>query len=299
MGFTTEITEAGLWPTANSKSKHTGYQMIIGDSPDFKNFLLAENSTDKVSEVLQKEVELGRMREATHQEIPYLKLCKLGAIPKTDSSQIRLIDDHRTSGLNERCVSQVTCQFPTLSSVALCILLQQRAYPNEPMVYCETDVEGAFRHVPVNYKDSLCLANKIDEKYYVHTKLCFGARYSPLQWVRVFETVQKIHLVLLGKQTHGVIYVDDTGNPTTSNDGLFVLAGTILLDSVLGVKPSISKMRLSTDPRTLGFAWNLQGDYKTYVPEEKSKKFVALIDEVLRKHRVSKDDIEAVCGKMC
>eukprot|EP00921_Rhytidocystis_pertsovi_P013754 GHVQ01022340.1.p1 GENE.GHVQ01022340.1~~GHVQ01022340.1.p1 ORF type:complete len:137 (-),score=12.90 GHVQ01022340.1:471-881(-) len=135
--------------------------MIVGNTLGFKNFRSAAENTKKVSEVLlRKEVQLGRMREATEEEIPHLKLCRLGAIPKKDSDQVRLIDDHRTSGFNERCSSKETCQFPTLSSVALCILLHQHTHAQQPMLYCETDVEGAFRHVSVNYADSLCLYEK-------------------------------------------------------------------------------------------------------------------------------------------
>eukprot|EP00921_Rhytidocystis_pertsovi_P021093 GHVQ01033685.1.p1 GENE.GHVQ01033685.1~~GHVQ01033685.1.p1 ORF type:complete len:459 (-),score=21.37 GHVQ01033685.1:883-2259(-) len=195
LGFKQQVTPSCIWSDKVKLPKHTGFDLIPATEERFRNYQSAVQDEEKVIAVLQHEVEKGRMREATSEEIPYVHVCKLAAIPKKHGD-VRLIDDHRRSGFNERCKSLETCGLPNLKSVAFVLLLQnwiaRHVSTATSLAYCETDVVSAFRHVPVAYDDCLMLGNKISDKVLIHLRLCFGARFSPVQWIRTFSVVQRL-----------------------------------------------------------------------------------------------------------
>lgn len=87
---------------------------------------------------------------------------KLACVVKP-SGKLRLIDDLRRSGVNERLKCTETIALPGLMSAALMIhhMTAMLRNTSDDLVWIETDIAAAFRHVPVALEDRKYLLNEV------------------------------------------------------------------------------------------------------------------------------------------
>ncbi|KAF4702325.1 hypothetical protein FOZ62_018517, partial [Perkinsus olseni] len=99
IGIAEPIKGTGLWPADNGP-KHTGYGLSMSAASSWKNYRSCDPFTAEVKATLDAEVTKGHMKLCDRPP-PGCVLTKLACVVKP-SGAIRLIDDLRRSGVNER-----------------------------------------------------------------------------------------------------------------------------------------------------------------------------------------------------
>lgn len=189
IGYRRPIRATGLWPK-DKGPKHFGFGLSYEDGQVWRNYQSADNVADLVQATLDDEVDKGRM-----EKIPMAPdgavITKLACVPKPNG-KVRLIDDLRRSGVNEKIRCEETICLPGIASAAFLVQQQKRRSPNEELVWIETDIASAFRHIPVHVDDRKFLCNHVGQWYFQHLRLPFGLRSSPLLWCRYFGCVHRV-----------------------------------------------------------------------------------------------------------
>ncbi|KAF4723959.1 hypothetical protein FOZ62_009328, partial [Perkinsus olseni] len=251
VGYGRTIRATGLWPKDRGP-KHSGFGLSYEDGQVWKNYRSADDTADLVQATLDDEVAKGHMAK-----LPVAPegavITKLACVPKPNG-KVRLIDDLRRSGVNEKIHCEETICLPGLASAAFLVQQQKKRSPEEELVWIEADIASAFRHIPVHVDDQKLLLNHVGQWYFRHLRLPFGLRSSPLLWCRYFACVHRILKKLVPSDTDigsGMIYVDDLGWITTRRESLRMLLRILLVYRALGLDVAYDKLRITSTPHNL------------------------------------------------
>ena len=159
-----------------------------------------------------------------------------------------------------------------------------------------TDIEAAFRALPLNPAHSGLLAIEFEGFYYWELRAPFGWTLAPFSWCRLSSIIQR-YCALHGHNI--VVYVDDflglgqsEAASNTSQDFLIAL----LL--VLGLSEKRSKRaRASQVVKFIGFTLDFP-NLSVSIDKERSSQLVAEINLVLSRPRVSVASLRSLTGKL-
>ncbi|KAF4718432.1 hypothetical protein FOZ62_013682 [Perkinsus olseni] len=276
IGIDSPIPSTGLWPS-DKGPKHSGFGLCLSAATSWKNYASTELYRDQVQETLDREVAKGHMCRLLGCP-DFGVVTKLACIVKP-SGALRLIDDLRRSGVNERVLSEETVALPGLATAALLLQEMKQRVPQAELVWIEADIASAFRHLPVCVDDRKYLINCVNGCYYQHLRLPFGLRCSPLFWCRYFAAVHRLvkRLAPADPSTGaGMIYVDDVAWITTRESSVSMMVRILLVQATLGLSIAYEKLRITTRPHSLGYEWDVS-ESTVYLPVEKRTK---LMDEL-------------------
>ncbi|KAF4758904.1 hypothetical protein FOZ63_006460 [Perkinsus olseni] len=262
IGIEQPITATGLWPKDHGP-KHTGYGLSISAASSWRNYSSCDPFTQEVVATLQSEVLKGHMRVCSSPP-PGSVLTKLACVVKP-SGAIRLIDDLRRSGVNERVRCDETISLSGLSAAAYILSEMRRRIPRgEKLIWIESDISSAFRHIPVHVEDQKYLVNFVDAVHRVTKRLLSDD-------------------VDCGT---GMIYVDDVGWVTSLPRALEVMVSILLVEESLGLNIAYEKLHITYRPHNLGYVWNLE-DLTVTLPDDKRTKIMSDLSEVLASYSTS------------
>ncbi|KAF4652424.1 hypothetical protein FOL47_011088, partial [Perkinsus chesapeaki] len=251
IGYFQPIRATGLWPK-DKGPKHFGFGPSYEDGQVWKNYRSADDVADIVQKTLDDEVAKGhmeRMPAAPNGAV----ITKLACVPKSNG-KIRLIDDLRRSGINEKICCEETICLPGLASAAFLVQQQRKRCPDEDLVWIEADIASAFRHIPVCEEDQKLLLNHVGKCHLPSGTI--GTYACPL----VCGALLYYGVVISPAYTEsskGMIYVDDLGWITTKKESVRMLSRILLVYEALGLVVSYDKLRISSTPHNLGFEWDL------------------------------------------
>jgi len=313
------MEETGIWPSAAAKNKYGGYELHPSDRRSF-NYSSAMALESEVFDEISRQVKKGFMAEVTsehHLKSETIYICRMAAIQKRPTADngrrsLRLLDDHRRSGVNERLKCPETLCLPGIKSVAAALILAQTegrlpAVPGDQNLpnsgskevwWLETDASEAFRHIPIKDDHKRYLAVRCKGRLFVHERLCFGLKTAPYIWVRFMSCVEKVARRIVGYR-YSLIYIDDRGIPIVGGpqEAWATMLSVLLLDTIFGVNNSVEKICLSQSPKTLGFRLNTEtGVFR--VPEEKASSLRESLEGLRNLTEVTLEEIDCLTGKL-
>ncbi|KAF4727810.1 hypothetical protein FOZ63_011098, partial [Perkinsus olseni] len=235
VGYGRPVRATGLWPKDRGP-KHCGFGLSYEDGQVWKNYRSADDVADLVQATLDDEVAKGHMAKLPAAPEGAV-ITKLACVSKPNG-KVRLIDDLRRSGVNEKIHCEETICLPGLASAAFLVQQQKKRSPEKELVWIEADIASAFRHIPVHVDDQKLLLN----------------HRSPLLWCRYFACVHRILKKLVPSDTDigsGMIYVDGLGWITTRGESLGMLLRILLVYKALGLDVAYDKLRITSTPHNL------------------------------------------------
>ena len=221
----------------------------------------------------------------------------LGAIPKPDSDDVRLIHDcsmPQGKGVNDYICSE-KFSFETLDNAI------KMVKPNAYMA--KIDLASAYRSVnvhPSSYQ-ALGLKWKFDGdsafSYMIDTKLCFGARNAPEIFHRLTQSVKR--MMIKRGFPNLVVYLDDFWLTAETYDECNRAFETLLqLLQDLGFNISWKKVVPPTQCLTfLGIEID-SVTQQARLPDTKLAEFKVLIGKFAHKKRASKRQLQQLAGKL-
>ncbi|KAF4681280.1 hypothetical protein FOZ60_012348 [Perkinsus olseni] len=169
VGYGRPVRATGLWPKDRGP-KHCGFGLSYEDGQVWKNYRSADDVADLVQATLDDEVAKGHMAKLPAAPEGAV-ITKLACVSKPNG-KVRLIDDLRRSGVNEKIHCEETICLPGLASAAFLVQQQKKRSPEEELVWIEADIASAFRHIPVHVEDQKLLLNHVEESSAVVPILC-------------------------------------------------------------------------------------------------------------------------------
>lgn len=260
------------------------------------NYKSATNSTNrhKVEQTILDEIAEGNY--IITKEKPTI-ISALGAIPKPDSDEVRLIHDcSRPQGeaVNDYITTKAF-KFQTLNDAIK--LLQPNYY------MAKIDLRHAYRYVPIhkdNYKATGLkwqFSGQAHETYMYDTRLPFGAKTSPEIFHRLTQSVRR----MMSRKgfPNLVVYLDDffvTGSTLNHCQRAFDTLYNLLCD--LGFSISNRKVVPPTQRLTfLGVQLDTT-DCTMTLPKDKLKECHNVILSFQNKSRVTKKQLQKLAGKL-
>lgn len=221
----------------------------------------------------------------------------LGAIPKPNSTEVRLIHDcSRPHGhaVND-FISTHSFKFQTLDDAIK--LLK----PNYFMA--KIDLKHAYRSVPIhpaNYQATGCkwrFSGDDFDTYFYDTRLPFGAKSSPEIFHRLTQAVRR----MMAKRgfLHVIVYLDDF-LVIGATQAECARAYEVLLQLLTDLGFTISQHKLVPPTRQLTF---LGVELDTVactmtLPQEKLRECQALVSSFMHKRRATKNQLQRLAGKL-
>ena len=192
-----------------------GLELIPADSPlapaEMDNYVSATNPSAraKVEQTIREEIQEGNY--VVTQSRPTL-VSALGAIPKPDSDELRLIHDCSmppSKGVNSYVPNIDKLRFQTIDDA---IKLLDKGY-----FLAKIDLRHAYRSVPIHPKNYAAMGLKwifegdLVPTYFIDTRLPFGGQRAPGIFHRLTQSVRRM---MLRRGFLGiVVYLDDFLNP--------------------------------------------------------------------------------------
>ncbi|KAF4658769.1 hypothetical protein FOL47_007861, partial [Perkinsus chesapeaki] len=152
IGLHSSVRDTGLFPRLKKDDRRDAmYPKLLWSDNNYKS---ADDPLLEpfINSTLVKECEAGFIREVRQSDLQHC--CKLGAIGKYSDgvlNGVRLIEDHRRSGLNSRLQSVESCALP--KGADLITLLKAIELAGGPLSICQLDVAHAFRHIRLQPSD--------------------------------------------------------------------------------------------------------------------------------------------------
>ena len=253
---------------------------------------------------------------------------KLAAIPKKASEKLRIIQDLRRSGVNERCVVPERLVLPRLhdaaaDGVALSRAAAQRRDPREASWHVwrspagktdvdhpsEIGVEGAvidiadaFKLIDVAPEERRFLAAEVLGQFYLWAVCVFGAASAPLVWGRMAALlIRLVQGMFDGVEGRANMYIDDIlmqmcGTPVERTRQL---ACVLLLLAVLGFPVALHKVAFGPDLEWIGarFTWSAEG-LVVSVPAKRRDEVLGIIERICALPMVSRKLVRELAGKL-
>lgn len=263
---------------------------------DMQNYKSATNANTraKVEQTIREEIMQGNY--VTTSSKPTV-VSALGAIPKPNSTEVRLIHDcSRPHGqaVNDYITTR-SFKFQSLDDATK--LLKPNYY------MAKIDLKHAYRSVPIhpaNYQATGCKWRFTGDDFYTYfydTRLPFGAKSSPEIFHRLTQAVRR----MMAKRGYHdiVVYLDDFLVVGATREECEQAYETLLaLLQELGFTISTHKLVPPTQRLTfLGVQLDTVSCTMT-LPAEKLAEFQALVCTFLKKRRASKHQLQRLAGKL-
>ena len=278
-----------------------GFELIPADSAlapaEMDNYISATNPSAraKVEQTIREEIREGNY--VVTQSSPTL-VSALGAVPKPDSDELRLIHDCSmppSKGVNSYVPNIDKLRFQTIDDA---IKLLDKGY-----FLAKIDLRHAYRLVPIHPKNYAAMGLKwifegdLVPTYFIDTRLPFGGRRAPGIFHRLTQSVRRMMLRLgfLGI----VVYLDDflivdrtREECQQASDALFQL----LLD--LGFQVSPTKLVPPCQQLTfLGVQINTV-TLELSLPQKKLEEMKAVVASFVNHKRATKRQLQQLAGKL-
>ncbi|KAF4650872.1 hypothetical protein FOL47_000803 [Perkinsus chesapeaki] len=193
IGYHSTIVTTGLYPPFSAKLSPDEPLKLVWSTTNYKS---AEGDlAPLVDEVLRDEVSSGFLLPVTESQVQHV--CRLAAIPKNGCSgpTVRLISDHRRSGLNGLLSCDESCALPYLRDLLL--LLHPITVTGHSLTSIQLDISHAFRTIRVSPRDVPLLGVHHKDSFYLDLALPFGLRSSPYWWNRLSSTIHRVMSVFV------------------------------------------------------------------------------------------------------
>ncbi|XP_021347069.1 uncharacterized protein LOC110454687 isoform X1 [Mizuhopecten yessoensis] len=264
---------------------------------DSRNLKSALDNMQILKDKIQKEIYHGRCFGPYHTP-PFtnLQISPLGLVPKKEPNEFRVIHHlsfPEGSSINDGIAPEnSTVVYQTIDQA---IQLIKHYGPNSFLA--KTDIESAFRLIPIHPDDYELLGFKIDDKFYFDRVLPMGCSIS----CRLFEAFSSaIHWILEHKfQVSGVVHVLDDFlfvGPPDSRKCLDDLNNFLSFCSDTSIPIKQSKTELPTTVLTF---LGIELDSKAMVarlPLDKVEKMRALLDSFSRRQKVTLKELQSLIG---
>ena len=261
------------------------------------NLTCAKDFPDIISNSISREVQLGRVKGPfLSPPFPNLQVSPIGVVPKKASGEFRMIHHlsyPRDFSINDFiCDELSTAQYARFDDAAK-MLVSLGAHS----LMSKTDIQEAFRLVPIHQLDHELLGICWDNRYYYDTCLPFGAssscgifeRFSSgLQWIAQSKLALKFMLHIL----------DDflIMGPANSPQCLSDLNSFLDLCSQIGVPIKASKTELPTTVLTF-MGLILDSDLmEARLPLDKLDKLRSLLQAQSRRRKITLLELQSLIG---
>ena len=277
-----------------------GFQLLPSDAPissaETDNYFSVLNATakGKVEAILKDEINCGNYRIVQHK--PTI-VSALGAVPKPDSSDLRLIHDcSMPPGWGVNSYITISKQkFETIDSAVK--LITKDCY------MAKIDLRHAYRSVPIHPANYAAMGLKwhftgaTSFTYLVDTRLPFGGKSAPGIFHRLTQAVKRM---MLRRGFHLiVVYLDDfliIGKSKEECQAAYDCLSALLLD--LGFELSSTKLVPPTQCLTFLGVEICSRTLTLSLPAPKLEELRALVASFLSKKRATKRQLQHLAGKL-
>lgn len=261
------------------------------------NHKSARENYHVVQSKLNKEIEAGRVKGPfTKPPFPLFVCSPLGLVPKKEPNSYRLIHD-LSYPKGDSVNSGISPEFSAVQyqNIETVIDLVQSYESN--CLMSKTDIEHAFRLIPIAKKDHHLLGFHWDKQFYYDVSLPMGAS-SSCQLFEAFSTA--LHWILNAKfQIYGVSHLLDDFffvGKAGSNECYSALQTFLCLADKLGVPIKSEKTQLPTTCITI---YGIEIDSTQMVarlPMEKIEKILQLLSKYKCKRSISLRELQSLLG---
>ena len=259
------------------------------------NYKSATNNDikDKVEQQIKSEIAQGNY--VITQTKPTI-ISALGAIPKKDSNDVRLIHDcSRPAGVSVN--SYATCEHYAYETVErACKLIKPGAF------MAKVDLKSAYRHVPIHPSNYAATGLKwtfsgdSQATYLIDTKLPFGASRSPGIFHRVTQSVTRM---MLRRNMTTLAYLDDfLIIADTESDCWKAYEELVTLLQNLGFSINWNKVTTPTQSLTyLGIEIN-SVSRQLILPDSKIQEIKSALQAASQRSKMTKREMQSLAGKL-
>ncbi|XP_033739602.1 uncharacterized protein LOC117326910 isoform X1 [Pecten maximus] len=264
---------------------------------DSKNLRSAEENPQILQQKIDKEVSLGRIA-GPFDSPPFqnFHISPLGLVPKKEKNEFRLI--HHLSypsgfSINDGISSEdSSVQYQNISDAIGLV-----KYFGPGTLLAKTDIENAFRILPISPNDYELLGMKIAGKYYFDRVLPMGCSIS----CNLFEQLSTaLHWAMENHfQAAGVVHVLDDflfAGPPNSEKGRADLVSFLALCQRVGIPIKHSK---TVQPTTTITFLGVEIDsiaMEARLPQEKVEKVKALLSSFSSRKKVTLKELQSLIG---
>ncbi|KAF4703343.1 hypothetical protein FOZ63_011481, partial [Perkinsus olseni] len=289
-----------------------------GERP--RNYESAEANPLQLRKLFNAEVEKGFCEEFKTQEelrrelkgepfvVSKVALAVKDGLDSEGNKRYRLLVDGKRSKINELIRVRERVQLPRVSDVVEDwreLTARSGRCPTDGL-FGVLDFRDAFKLFPVSSSErpfNICCC---DESYMLYNVLQFGFRSSPLLWARgaaLFGRLGQLVLSPSGAEGRLSVYVDDPVISVVAEElwrRRQLVCLPILLWSTFNLPFSCRKGQLGGRVRWIGRELELTKEgIKVYVPKQKLRGILQMIDECLETEYVRESLLRGVCGRLC
>lgn len=279
-----------------SKGFKLGYigQLKASTSPNLKS---CEENPEIVHKKLKVELDTGRVKGPFDvPPLPNLRISPIGLVPKKSPGQFRLI--HHLSYPRGDSVNDFID--PNLSTVSYCTFdnaVTKLLELGPGTLFSKTDIDSAFRLIPIHPDDHHLLGFKFQGHYYYDTCLPMGASSSCAIFERFSSSLEYISNNLL-KIRHMIHILDDflilgpPNSPDCQND----LNKFLAFCSDIGVPIKEEK---TENARTVITFMGLELDsnnMQARLPQDKLIKLQSQLASMAKRRKVTLKDLQSLLG---
>ena len=158
----------------------------------FPNMSTCQQCKDVISQKIKAEVALGRLK-GPFQNPPFknMQISPIGCVPKKSTGDFRLIH-HLSYPFGTSINDGISSELSTVSYCSFDDAIDALLKLGKGALMCKTDIESAFRLIPVHHSDHELLSYKWQSQFYYDSCLPFGCRSSPAIFERFSTAVEWI-----------------------------------------------------------------------------------------------------------
>ena len=263
-----------------------------------RNLVSCHDKPEEVQKKLQKEIALGRIA-GPFVEPPFQDgfiISPIGVVPKGDTDQFRLIQN---LSFPENCSINdgIMGEFKTVNYASIDDAISKLKINGSGAFMSKTDIDSAFRLIPVNPEDYPILGIKFNNRYYYDRCLPMGCSSSCHIFERFSTDVEWIATNKFGIESI-IHYLDDflIVGPANSNQCQTDLKHFLGMCERIGVPIKAEK---TVQPSTVITFLGIELDSVSRVarlPQAKLNKIQRSIEVLMRKTTVSLKDVQSVIG---
>ncbi len=182
----------------------------LGDrtSRDSKNLKSITNLKKEALEKINKEVKLGRIAGPFHEKpLPDLIISPIGLVPKSEPGKYRLIQ-HLSYPEGESINDGIDRGMCKVNYTSFDVAVRLVVSAGKGALMAKSDIESAFRLLPVHPQDFQLLGIKVGDQYFVDKALPMGASCSPAHFER-FSTFLEWVTIERSQSSRMCHYMDD------------------------------------------------------------------------------------------
>ena len=283
-----------------SQGFRIGYQANTPRKSALHNLLSAKEHVEVVNEYLQHELTKGRLIGPLPKSslTPLLHCSPFGVIPKKSGNNAwRLIVDlssPKGSSINDG----IRADLASIAYVSTDAAVRQIIKMGQGTQMAKTDVQSAFRIIPVHPTDQWLLGMEWKGNYFIDTVLPFGLRSAPKIFNSIADAIQFIaHSKGVQWSVH---YLDDflfLGEPD-SDQCREALSAFQAVCAHLGVPLALDKTHgpaLSLEFLGINFD---SSKMVLRLPDRKRLELIELIEEVQKRKSATKRELQSLAGKL-